>query len=369
MNNDERTLDTLDIDDGLDQDYNITNDDFNPDTYVKPYLGANGEPEPDIIQDGGSTEPDNEDDLITALLKSKGIKDSTIKIESEDGTIEEKDFNSLSREEQLEILNSNDSTPDPLEDLDNEEIDLLNNIRENGLSVQEYLDWIRRQAVDDYVNQINDEYSRIDSLTDEEIFFLDLKSMNPDITDEEAASALEQEKNSIIWDKKIQGLRQRYKELETAELEAQDAANQEEAKRQALEIQNNIQEAVNNFNSIGEFDLEDEDKEEIAELIFGVDNTGTRYLARYLSNPETLVKMAWFALKGEEALETISSYYKDQIDQYSKDNYKKGFEDGKSGKQQTKPASKTTVVKKNNKSNNDNEGVQPLFSPYMIDLD
>ena len=366
MNDD---LANLDIDDGLDEIDNNIQDTFNPDTYVKPYLGPNGEPEPDIQKSESDEQEEKEDDLLTAFLKSKGIKDSTIKIELEDGTIEEKDFNDLSREEQLEILNSNDSTPDPLEDLDNEEIDLLNSIRENGLSVQEYLDWIKQQAIEDYVNQVNEEYSRIDTLTDEEIFLLDLQSMNPDITQEEALSALEYEKNSALWDKKVQGLRQRYKDLEKAEIESQEAANEEENNRKALEIQNSIQETVNNFNSIGEFDIEDEDKEEIAELIFGVDKTGTRYLARYLSDPETLVKMAWFALKGEEALETISSYYKDQIDQYSKDNYKKGFEDGKNGKQQTKPTSKTTVVKKNNKSNNDNEGVQPLFSPYMIDLD
>ena len=49
------------------------------DNYVKPYLGANGEPEPDLSI--GNQELENEDDLITAFLKSKGIKDiSSIKM-------------------------------------------------------------------------------------------------------------------------------------------------------------------------------------------------------------------------------------------------------------------------------------------------
>ena len=378
MNNDGRTLDTLDIDDGLDQDYNITNDDFNPDTYVKPYLGANGEPEPDI-QDTTPEDKniEDEDDLITAYLKSKGVNGSMIKIESEDGVVEEKDFNSLSRQEQLDILNSFTNESEDSPELDDSEIDLLNTIRENDLSVEDYLDWIKRQAIEDYIRQVNEEYNRIDTLTDDEVFLLDIKSMAPDITDEEALEALEHEKTSSLWDKKIAGLRQRYKDLEAADMEANQLAAREEAEQQALESQNNIKEAINSFDSIGEFDLEDDDKEEIAEFIFGVDATGTRYLARALNDPAILAKMAWFALKGEEALDSLSSYYKNQIEQYSKDNYKKGFEDGKNGKQ-TKQVStpKSTVIKNNNKSNkNGNERENPEFIPlmdtsrYMIDLD
>lgn len=378
MNNDERTLDTLDIDDGLDQDYNITNDDFNPDTYVKPYLGANGEPEPDI-QDTTPEDKniEDEDDLITAYLKSKGVNGSMIKIESEDGVVEEKDFNSLSRQEQLDILNSFTNESEDSPELDDSEIDLLNTIRENDLSVEDYLDWIKRQAIEDYIRQVNEEYNRIDTLTDDEVFLLDIKSMAPDITDEEALEALEHEKTSSLWDKKIAGLRQRYKDLEAADMEANQLAAREEAEQQALESQNNIKEAINSFDSIGEFDLEDDDKEEIAEFIFGVDATGTRYLARALNDPAILAKMAWFALKGEEALDSLSSYYKNQIEQYSKDNYKKGFEDGKNGKQSKQVSTpKSTVVKNNNKSNkNGNERENPEFIPlmdtsrYMIDLD
>lgn len=378
MNNDGRTLDTLDIDDGLDQDYNITNDDFNPDTYVKPYLGANGEPEPDI-QDTTPEDKniEDEDDLITAYLKSKGVNGSMIKIESEDGVVEEKDFNSLSRQEQLDILNSFTNESEDSPELDDSEIDLLNTIRENDLSVEDYLDWIKRQAIEDYIRQVNEEYNRIDTLTDDEVFLLDIKSMAPDITDEEALEALEHEKTSSLWDKKIAGLRQRYKDLEAADMEANQLAAREEAEQQALESQNNIKEAINSFDSIGEFDLEDDDKEEIAEFIFGVDATGTRYLARALNDPAILAKMAWFALKGEEALDSLSSYYKNQIEQYSKDNYKKGFEDGKNGKQSKQVSTpKSTVVKNNNKSNkNGNERENPEFIPlmdtsrYMIDLD
>lgn len=378
MINDGKTLNDLDIDDELEDGINNKEPDFDPDNYVKPYLGANGEPEPNIQNTTPEDENiEDEDDLITAYLKSKGVNGSMIKIESEDGVVEEKDFNSLSRQEQLDILNSFTNESEDSPELDDSEIDLLNTIRENDLSVEDYLDWIKRQAIEDYIRQVNEEYNRIDTLTDDEVFLLDIKSMAPDITDEEALEALEHEKTSSLWDKKIAGLRQRYKDLEAADMEANQLAAREEAEQQALESQNNIKEAINSFDSIGEFDLEDDDKEEIAEFIFGVDATGTRYLARALNDPAILAKMAWFALKGEEALDSLSSYYKNQIEQYSKDNYKKGFEDGKNGKQSKQVSTpKSTVVKNNNKSNkNGNERENPEFIPlmdtsrYMIDLD
>lgn len=346
--------------------------DFDPDNYIKPYLGANGEPEPDIITDPeGSKEEDDEDDLITALLKSKGVKDiSSIKIEKEDGSIEETDFNSLSREEQLSILNSSDANSSTDLDLEDDEIDFLNEVRGNNLSVNDYLEWIRQQAVEEYINSAASESTSIDSLTDEDLFLLDLKDTSPDLTDEECIAALEHEKqNPILWEKRMQGLRNSYEEKEKLRKEQEEFLRQEEEQRQVVEFQTAIQDAVDKVDSIGEFDLDDEDKEEIAEFILGVDKTGTRYFARALNDPELLTKMAWFALNGEEALDSLSKYYKEQIDSYSRANYKKGFEDGQKGVEPAKTTQKTTIRKPKSEQTKGNEKFKPISSPYFIDLD
>ena len=48
---------------------------------------------------------DVEDDILTAYLKSNGIADPTkIQFENDEGGVDEVDFNSLSREEQLTML-------------------------------------------------------------------------------------------------------------------------------------------------------------------------------------------------------------------------------------------------------------------------
>ena len=67
--------------------------------------------------------------------------------------------------------------------------------------------------------------------------------------------------------------------------------------------------------NIGDLDIsmDNEDMNRLASFILDRDATGTSYFARALNNPEELVKMAWFALNGEEVLNSISNYYKKQI--------------------------------------------------------
>lgn len=365
-------LNNLDIDDDLmndNPDGDQSDQDFDPDNYVKPYIGVDGKPEPDINLGGNDDSGDDngDEDLITAFLKSKGVKNNIIKMEAEDGTIEEKDFNSLTREEQLSVLSASEPAADSTPQLYDEEIDFLNEVRENNISVKDYLNWVKQQAIEDYINSVNAESSDIDSLSDEDLFLLDLKDTSPDLTDEECIAALEHEKaNQALWEKRMQGLRNSYKAKEAARKHEDELLRQEEEQRQAVEFQNAVQEAVSKVDFIGEFDLDPEDKEEIAEFILGVDKTGTRYFARALNDPETLTKMAWFALNGDDALETLSKYYKEQIDAYSKANYKKGFEDGQKGKQAAQP--KTTVVRKP-ESKKEGDNFKAVANPYYIDLD
>ena len=72
MTDDLNNLDIEDDDDVVMDNTYTSNDNFNPDTYTKPYTGANGEPEPDIQTN--EPEPDDEDDLITAFLNLRGLK-------------------------------------------------------------------------------------------------------------------------------------------------------------------------------------------------------------------------------------------------------------------------------------------------------
>ena len=81
-----------------------------------------------------------------------------------------------------------------------------------------------------------------------------------------------------------------------------------------------------------DIDLNDDDKNTLYQFITGVDSSGVNYFAKALSDPETIVKTAWFAMHGEDVINSIEDYYKQQIAQVAKYNYEKGLKERKSQK-------------------------------------
>ena len=299
----------------------------------------------------------DDEDLITSILKSRNIDPEAVNIEDESGNINTVKFSDLSKEEQLDILNAQDiqdNNEDSEYDLDDDEIDLINAIRNANLSPKEYLNNYRDQILREAYQQ--DASNTVDNLTDDELFLADLRSKVPDITDDEATQALEIEKtNEDLFNKKMNAMRDSYKQLEAQQLEqSQNEAKQQEAERYAEfenQIVNAIQDASNGIDLGPSMSLAwtTDDMNEIASFILDEDATGQRYLAKALSNPQTLVEMAWFALKGKEALSQISDYYKAQITEASKTNYNKGYEDAQKGNKKNEVK---TVVRKPSRSSN-----------------
>lgn len=299
----------------------------------------------------------DDEDLITSILKSRNIDPEAVNIEDESGNINTVKFSDLSKEEQLDILNAQDvqdNNEDSEYDLDDDEIDLINAIRNANLSPKEYLNNYRDQILREAYQQ--DASNTVDSLTDDELFLADLRSKVPDITDDEATQALEIEKtNEDLFNKKMNAMRDSYKQLEAQQLEqSQNEAKQQEAERYAEfenQIVNAIQDASNGIDLGNSMSLAwtTDDMNEIASFILDEDATGQRYLAKALGNPQTLVEMAWFALKGKEALSQISDYYKAQITEASKTNYNKGYEDAQKGNKKNEVK---TVVRKPSRSSN-----------------
>lgn len=347
-------LEELDIDDnGLGED-DVQEVPFDEDTYTKPWMG---DPEPgDEGEPSNDTEGDSdpEEDIITTLLKDKGINPSAIKFKDDDGNIEEKAFDELTRDEQLQILNYNE-----IQDnygLDEDEVRLINELRENNLSADEYKKFIANQAVQEFIanNDPETQTYEVDSIPDDELYIIDLKAKIPELTDEDAAAELELAKqNESLYQKKIQGIRNEYKNKEELMAKQEEEEQQRAAEQAAQEFENSIVAAIQENDTIDLGDssltLSEDDMNEIASFILDSDATGVRHIAKALNDPKTLVGMVWYALKGQEAFSQISSYYKQKITEAAKYNYNKGYEDAKSG---NKPNAAKTVVKKTKPSTN-----------------
>lgn len=300
------------------------------------------DPEPDNHQEPENSEPkdpDNtgtpdpeegkEDDFLTSLLKSRGIEDkSKIKFATEEGNIEEVDWDSLSNEDKLNILSSSESTPE--NGLDESEIQLINAIRNSGMSPSEYLQFIGKGEVERYIQNSQEPQYEIDEYSDDELFLMDFMSRMGEVTEDEATEALERAKaNEGLFKKQIEAIRNEYKQAEQ-ENQMQAQLEQEQiAQQQYDQFSDQIVDEINNLKEIQGFELnmENDDMQELYDFITGQDAAGNNYLAKALSDPHVLVKTAWLALNGDQMISDITSYFQKEIASVRKESYKKGVTD------------------------------------------
>ena len=274
---------------------------------------------------------DHEEDFMITFLKSRGIEDmSKIKFEDEDGTIEEKNWDNLSNEEKLNILSYSDEDPDT--DLDDNEVELINSIRESGLTPAEYIQQLQNQGIDSYIqnNQTEQYQYQVDQLNDDELFIYDFISRMGDVTQEEAQEALDKAKsNESLFTKQIGAIRNEYKEAENESIRQAQMEEAAQAQEQYDQFANYVAEQVDNLSDFSGYDLnmDDDDKDMLYEFIVGVDGAGNNHFAKALSDPKTLVKTAWLALNGEQMIHDITQYFQREISNVRKESYNKGKAD------------------------------------------
>ena len=317
------------------------------------------------LQEPSYQEPQNQDDLVSDFLKTRGIDDiSKIKFDDGNGNIEERSWDSLTKEEKINILNTPLTEPDDTQqnDLTDEEIQLLSQIRQSNLSPSKYIESLIGE------HEPQEPQYKIDDLSDDELFLLDLESRVGELSEDLAVQALTNAKqNEELFKKQVEGIRKEYKEREDYQLQQQEAEAEQQRQEAYNQFSESVIDSITKFNSIGNLDLnfDDSDREELAQFMLSKDEAGNNYLWQALQDPETLVKAAWFILNGDEALNSISDYFINQIKLVSENQYKKGFEEGKQGKQPSRPQ----VVVNNNRQQNNNNNNQRRSYSSINDLD
>lgn len=286
--------------------------------------------EPPVNTEGNQ----EEDTIIDTLLKSKGIQDSSrIKFEDEDGSIKETPWSDLTKEEQLNILQSSNS--DPNYDLSDDEIAIINDLRSSRLTPEKYIESIKQLGAKEYSAQdIEEPTYTVDQYDDDSLFIYDQQSRYG-LSQEEAQQSLETAKsNPELYAKQIQGIRSDYKEAEDMQTQQSMQIAQQEQEQQFQDFQNNVINEIGQLDSIGSMDMDmtNEDKNNLAAFILDKDQAGVSYLARALDDPKTLVKMAWFALNGDDAFSSLDDYVGQQIKEVSRAQYDKGYRDAKANK-------------------------------------
>ena len=286
----------------------------NQETDPKPEKTGNQETTP-------PSEGDQEDDLTTEVLKLRGISNpDKIKFEDESGAITERSWDSLTKEEQINILADQREDQGTNNDLAEDEIELINAIRNSGMSVQDYI-----QTITPQINQPQDT-NQFDAMSDEDLYAFDIlnKVGNDNITDEELDAALEAAKaNETLFKKTVEGLRQQYNRLQ--EEQKQNIANQQQAVAQQRyqAFANVVNNQIDNFNSFAgqPIQLSNQDKDNLSEFMLALDEDGSSALGKALQDPRLLTKAAFWLLNEQELIA--------ELQKQQQDAYTRGYNAGK----------------------------------------
>ena len=259
----------------------------------------------DNVPSSQDSEP--EFDLTRELLNLQGILDmNKIKFEDESGAVVEKSWDSLTNNEKLMILSHQE---DPDTSLDASEIELINQIRESGMTPDQFIQNLQKPepTIQTY---------EVDSMSDDELFCIDLldKIGSDNITDEELQQALDSAKaNPTLYSKQVASLRVYYKDLEEQRLKQVELEKQEAAEQEFTVFSNNIIGAIRNFNTFEDtpVELSLEEMDDLANYILTRDASGYSEFGRLLNDPTQFTKAAFWMLKGPEILNEMQNQIKE----------------------------------------------------------
>lgn len=264
-------------------------------------------------------QPEVEDDLITSYLKSKGIADPTkIQFENEEGGIDEVDFNTLPKEEQLTMLQELASS-----DYTDYEKQVINYLRVNNTDLQGVITYFQNKAIEDYLAQNPDQATKkeykIDDYSDDELYIADLAAKYPHFTEDELNAKLETAKtNEELFKKEVDSLREFYKGEEDRQAEEAKASEQQQYEA----LQNTLLESIGKFNEIvldtedpksDSLEIEDSDKQMMLDYLLTPDKDGQSQFDKDLSDPNALIELAWLRTHGRDTITGISQYWKKEL--------------------------------------------------------
>ena len=282
-------------------------------------------------------ESSNDEDLTNDLLNIRGIKDlDKIKFEDESGAIVERSWDSLDKNEKLNILAGKQEYPqDDSQQLDDDEISLINTIRNSGMSVEQYMQNIQPVQAPQAYNQ--------QDLSDDELYALNiLQTVGSDnITDEELEKAIEDAKsNEELYNRTVQGLRQQYQQLQQDEQNRLAQEQQAKQQEQYQAFANRIDYEIQNFNDFAgqEIELDNNEKQDLANFMLNINpNTGLSPLGEMLQNPQNLTRVAFWLLNENKIMA--------ELNKQAQDAYKRGYNAGKGDKSTFVKKLKTTPKK------------------------
>ena len=266
-----------------------------------------------------SNDPEPEGDFISKLLEAKGFKNKTIQITDENGEVSDINFDDLTDQEKFDLLSDpgQDEGAMPSDD----ELKTLNFLRTNNMTLEDFAKWQREKGVEEYLaNQAP--MTEFDEYTDDEMIAYDfIQRFGEDMTDDEIDAEINRLKaDPDAYQKRVNLLRASYKS--EAEAQSKLYEQEEQTRNQAAEeeFKTAYINAAGNINYIHGMDLDNNDRQELLDFVLTKDAANRTGLSKALEDPESVLKMAWYLLHGEETYDATVDHFKKEIAKRSKEN-------------------------------------------------
>jgi hypothetical protein len=288
-------------------------------------------PDPSIIDPDIEPEDDPEPDPIPTdttltgieqFLSGYGVQGGMITYE--DGTSQK--FDDLDPSEQANILSSlvSESAPSIEEkyNLEDSEIDLLNTVRESGVSVDDFINNIVDHRVKTIAAQqqtMSEDYASMD---DDTVFVKHYMANNPEATQDQIAEELVKARELTSFTSTAGTIRNAMVG-EQSQAQAQTKSKEDALFNDELEAQRTqVVAAVEQLNDIAGARINDEMKEYLLHDIMELnDNKDPILMEKIFSTPESMFEASWFANYGKDYITNLNAYYKKEISKARKAGY------------------------------------------------
>lgn len=253
---------------------------------------------------------DSDKDYLDMLLSSKGLSKDNIQVYDENNNIVSVSFDSLSDQEKFDLLSSQQESALPTDD----EIETLNYLRKNNMSLEDFADYQKQLGIQEYMNSQIPK-SDIDTYSDDEIIAYDIiKRFGDQYEDADIDAEIDRLKeNPDAFQKKVSLLREMYKQEEANTAKLYQQQQEAETQEKVNNMLSSYSQALNDMGFIQGIELDDDDKNELFQFVLQKDQNGQTEFSKLLNDPDSVLKMAWFALHGEDAMTNVVDYFKKEI--------------------------------------------------------
>lgn len=306
-------------DQGLQQ--NLPDDDDDEGEPVKPV--KEGDDEFDDDPEGESSKKgdnDDTDDDESDTADQSGIELYLAQFDIEGGMINFEDgtskhFDEVEPAKQAEILQqlhgNQSSSVEEKYGLVDDEIGLINYLRENKLSVQDMVESMAQERVTTLLALQQSETTNFDEMTDEAVYTRFLKESNPEDSAEDIETKLDQAKKLSSFANLSTALRTQYKGAQTQKLSEANTLQTQE-REAALDAQRTeVVEAVVTMKDVAGIALNDNIKNSVLDRVLEVNESGDSvFMDEVFGDPKKLFTAAFWYYYGDNISKQRDDYWK-----------------------------------------------------------